>query len=223
MDIDRDAISSHMLDLGLGALAHATHHAMYHSMNNNRWPELSILQAAHAAEILIKARISQEHPLLIFDKLPRNRGVEAHLDFSSLYEQGRTFQYNALPDQLWATTGIKIPNRNEYDDFGKVRNNIQHFLPENRLDYSSIALKFIYKVIDPFIHESWGLYAADYYEDPDGAEHLIPALIKYGIRFLVSPDMAQNWEYAEIVWSENDPEYKDEMERRLLEAQSSIA
>lgn len=59
-----------MLDLGLGALAHANRHAAYAPMENHRWPELSIIQAAHAAELLIKARIAQEHPLLIFEKLP---------------------------------------------------------------------------------------------------------------------------------------------------------
>ena len=34
MSLDKNAISSHMRRLGLGALAHATHHAMYYSMDN---------------------------------------------------------------------------------------------------------------------------------------------------------------------------------------------
>lgn len=64
-------IWEHIRDLGLGALAHAHRHAAYAAMENPRWPELSVLQAAHAAELLIKARIAQEHPLLIFEQLPR--------------------------------------------------------------------------------------------------------------------------------------------------------
>lgn len=59
----------HMLDLGLGALAHANRHAAYYDMENARWPDLSVIQAAHAAELIIKARIAEEHPLLIFEQL----------------------------------------------------------------------------------------------------------------------------------------------------------
>src|SRR5690242_8785771 len=64
-------IWEHIRDLGLGALAHANRHAAYAAMENPRWPDLSVLQAAHSAELLIKARIAQEHPLLIFEQLPR--------------------------------------------------------------------------------------------------------------------------------------------------------
>jgi hypothetical protein len=63
--------SKHLLKLALGALAHANWHANYISHENDCWPELSVLQAAHAAELLIKARIAEEHPLLIFENLPK--------------------------------------------------------------------------------------------------------------------------------------------------------
>lgn len=218
MILDKEAISSHMLNLGLGALAHATHHAMYYSMDNDKWSELSVLQAAHAAEILIKARIAQEHPLLIFEKLPKNSNNTASLDMEQLYEQGRTVQYNALPDQLWATTGLKIPNRVVFDEFGKIRNSIQHFLPKGGMDYGYLVLNFIYNVIDPFIEKCWGLYASDYYEDVDGAPYLIAALVRQGILFRVSPEIADNWKWAEIDWPSNDRKYKVEIEKRMLKA-----
>lgn len=99
-----------MRDLGLGALAHANRHAAYAAMENPRWPELSVFQAAHAAELLIKARIAQEHPLLIFESLPRStQAAGAHLDLDDLFKQGRTFQWSDLPERLWAATGISIP------------------------------------------------------------------------------------------------------------------
>jgi hypothetical protein len=100
-----------MLGLGLGALAHANWHANYHSFENDWWSELSVLQAAHAAEILIKARIAQQHPLLIFEHLPKPPAVKTRLSLEHLLEQGRTYQYSELPDRLWAATGIMIPNR----------------------------------------------------------------------------------------------------------------
>jgi len=218
MTLDKDAISSHMLRLGLGALAHATHHAMYYSMDNDKWSELSVLQAAHAAEILVKARIAQEHPLLIFDKLPKNVASQEFLDVDQLYEQGRTVQYNALPDQLWATTGLTIPNRQAFDEFGKIRNSIQHFIPKEGVAYGTLALKFIYDVIDPFINECWELYAVNHYEDIDGAPYLIAALISSGIYFKVSPDIAGDWKWAELEWPAGDHEYKTEMEKRISEA-----
>ncbi len=56
-------------DLGLGALAHANRLAAYAATENSRAPDLSVLQAAHAAELFIKARIAQERPLLVFELL----------------------------------------------------------------------------------------------------------------------------------------------------------
>jgi hypothetical protein len=79
MKTDLKDVQHHMLGLALGALAHANWHAGFHSWDNEYWAELSILQAAHAAEILIKARISQEHPLLIFEQTPRSNQVDQPL------------------------------------------------------------------------------------------------------------------------------------------------
>lgn len=218
MNFDKEAISSHMLNLGLSALSHATHHAMYYSMDNDKWSELSVLQAAHAAEIILKARIAQEHPLLIFEKLPKSSDSSLSLNLDQLYEEGRTVQYSALPNQLWATTGINLTNRKLYDEFGKIRNSIQHFLPKDGVSYSYLVLNFIYQVIDPFLHQCWELYASDYYEDMDGAPYLISALVGHGIYFRISPELANSWEWADLKWPENDPTYRIQMEKRVSEA-----
>jgi hypothetical protein len=145
-----------MLALGLGALAHANWHANYYSTDNEYWGELSVIQAAHAAEILIKARIAKEHPLLIFEQLPRPENSEkTRLSFEHLVTSGRTYQYADLPARLWATTGIRLPNSQMYRDFGQLRNSIQHFAVPNR-EVSQEAIEFIYGVIDPFINKCWG-------------------------------------------------------------------
>ena len=156
----------HMRDLGLGALAHANRHAAYAAMENPRWPELSVLQAAHAAELLIKARIAQEHPLLIFEHLPRSsQASAARLDLEDLFKQGRTFQWSDLPERLWAATGLLLPGKERFDAFGKLRNGIQHFAPVPDGDAGEETLRFVFEVIDPFIHDCWGLFAVDYDED----------------------------------------------------------
>lgn len=142
-------ISEHMLSLGLGALAHTNWHSNYMSFENDRWPELSVLQAAHAAEILIKARISEEHPLLIFEELPSSKQANAsNLELRHLIEKGRTFQYADLPDRLWATTGIQLPALETYKKFGLLRNTIQHFAPPTQQDFSQETIEFVFKVID---------------------------------------------------------------------------
>ena len=51
---------------------------------NDHWPELSVLQAAHAAEFLVKARIAEEHPLLVFERLPAFQKNKGALDLSLL-------------------------------------------------------------------------------------------------------------------------------------------
>lgn len=60
-------IAGEMKDLGLAALSHANRI----EPQTDKWAELSILQVAHAMEILIKACIAEEHPLLIFDRIPK--------------------------------------------------------------------------------------------------------------------------------------------------------
>ena len=130
---------------------------------------LGVVQMAHACELLIKARIAEEHPLLIFSELPKSTTEIPILNFKSLVESGKTFQYSELPERLWATTGYKFKNEQIklYKEFGKLRNTIQHFVTPEDKDISKETLKFAFGVIEPFINDSWGLYVADYYvENP---------------------------------------------------------
>jgi len=212
-------IWKHIRDLGLGALAHAHRHAAYAAMENPRWPELSILQAAHAAELLIKARIAQEHPLLIFEHLPRSAQVSgARLDLQDLFKQGRTFQWADLPDRLWAATGVSIPDRATFDTFGKLRNGIQHFAPVPGLDAGEETLRFVFSVIDPFIHECWGLFAVDYDEDDEPYVYFVHALASREILFLVSREAAAEFENWDVDWSSVGQEYRNEMQSRVRTA-----
>jgi len=218
MNEQLQSISKHMLHLGIGALAHANWHSNYDSGENDKWPELSVLQAAHAAEILIKARIAEEHPLLIFEQLPRPTQVDTtSLELQHLFEKGRTVQYFDLPDRLWATTGVRIPNLETYQNFGKLRNTIQHFAPPNDRDCSQETVEFIFKVVDPFINKCWNLFAVDYNEDYEPYIYFVAILIRRGIYFLVSPDVVDHLEDTELNWPENDLKYRKEMERRFAE------
>jgi hypothetical protein len=211
-----EGVWEHMRDLGLGALAHANRHAAYAAMER---PELSVLQAAHAAELLIKARIAQEHPLLIFDQLPRSTQAPGmHLDMDLLFRSGRTIQWVDLPERLWAATGLTIPNREQFDAFGRLRNGLQHFGPAPGIEPSRETLQFVFGVIDPFINECWGLYAVDYDEDYEPYIYFVHAITHREILFLVSPEAAQRFDDWDVDWSAVSPEYRAEMHARVERA-----
>ncbi len=111
----------HMRDLGLHALAHANRHTCYSDPAGPRWSELGVLQAAHAAELLVKARIAQEHPLLIFEQLPRPPDEVADLNLVDLFEHGRAIQWSDLPATMGrhrtsatkrrAVQGVRTPSK----------------------------------------------------------------------------------------------------------------
>ncbi|AHG76903.1 hypothetical protein [Mannheimia varigena] len=210
-------VSSHMLELGLAALQHANWHSNYFSMENHMWHELSVLQAAHAMEILIKARIAQEHPLLIFEQLPKQSKDSESLDFKSLFMRSKTIQYSELPDRLWAVTGITIINRDLYDSFGKLRNFIQHFSAPIDRNCSEETILYIYKVIDPFINECWGLSAINYNEDTEPYLYLLENLISREIEFSV-PKEALKYELNSIDFSNCSDSYKQIMYSKFNEA-----
>ncbi|MBD8463426.1 MULTISPECIES: hypothetical protein [Serratia] len=191
MDINLKEVYKHMLDLGAGSLAHANYLAHFHDMSNSMWSQLGVLQAAHACEIFLKARLAQEHPLLIFESIPKSTAdcvnkTTGLLDFESLLEKGQTITYSELPEKVWAATGKKINEIKLYNEFGKLRNSIQHFATPNK-DVSKLTSKFIYEVIDPFINSEWGLCAMDFCDDSGGYEFLIPTLANRNIYFTVSP------------------------------------
>ncbi len=210
-------IYKHMLELGKAALAHANWHANYVSPENPMWPQLSVLQAAHAAEIFMKARIAQEHPLLIFDQIPKSTQIkEDYLDFEHLLEKAKTIQYSDLPERLWSVTGMKVEHLDVYKQFGLLRNSIQHFASPKKSDCEERTKEFIFKVIDPFINECWGLCAVDFNEDTEPYVYFVEDLIRNNVEFLVSSEAAKQFQYVEKAWP--NTKYKTLMMARFKAA-----
>jgi hypothetical protein len=184
MHPDLKKIPEHMKEVGLGLLSQAQVNTFFWRYENRLDAGIfGVIQTAHAAEILIKAAIAEQHPLLIFSQLPKSGNVDGDLlDFESLFESGRTLEYNELPERLWATTGYKIKELADFNSFGKLRNGIQHFaVPDSNL--SEITGQYIYKIIDPILEHFWSLFAVEYCDDEEPEYNLLPILVNRGINF----------------------------------------
>jgi len=185
----RKAIPQHMRNMATGVLAMANYTAhIYNHVGFGKWPEFSVIHAAHAVELLVKARISEEHPMLIFKHPPKKPHAP---DLEDLLNS-RTIDYKDLPHLYSATTGMSFPNIEEFNALGALRNRIQHFLPPPGVDFGSAALTGIYAVADPILNACWGSYAVDYNEDDPPYDYLVEALIDRRISFLVSSNSASS-------------------------------
>ena len=128
-------------------------------------------------------------------------------------------EWSQLPNRLWATTSMHLPNKDVFIRFGKLRNSIQHFgaIPKD-VNASLETLRFIYSVIDPFIYECWQLYAIDFDEDYDSYENFPPILIDRKIEFLVSPRAAEYHEFWDSNLQKANDTYRLEMEKRIQDS-----
>ena len=178
-------VSHHIFELGVGILSQAQRNNFYTDYGYEvRLSEdvFAVMQAAQAAELIIKAAIAENHPLLIFSNLPKSHTVKGeYLSLDDLFENAKTIQYSELPERLWSTTGYKIEELGIYNSFGKLRNCIQHFgVPQEAL--STKTANFIYKVIDPILEHFWGEYAVDYVDLYDHENDIFELLAARNIK-----------------------------------------
>lgn len=223
---EKKKIFNDMLELGLAALSHINR-----MDNSEKWDELSVLLTAHATEILFKAKIAEEHPLLIFEKFPKSKNDE--LSLANLFDEGHTIEWNILPDMLWATVDCKLNKKEKesFKKFGNLRNGIQHFgaVPTdtngNGIAYME-STKFIYNVLDPLLYKWWKIYVidcsqdynSDIYEDENTVywDYIKNYIIRYEINFHVSPHLAYN---TYLWWDEskNDTsiKYRNKIQKQI--------
>jgi len=148
MHPDTKEIAPHMREFGLHVLGRAIHDATFSEMGARYAHALSVVQAAHGAEIVLKARIAEEHPLLVFERLPKQQTTAGLLIAAELFLHGRSYDYFELPQRLWATTGHRLPNPDQYEAFGRRRNQIIHFAVPN-VDLAAETIRFCMQVIEP--------------------------------------------------------------------------
>jgi hypothetical protein len=184
-------IPSRILEVALGALIQANHHAVFYDPQSSGWPETAILSSATAAELLLKAIVAKEHPLLIFkDLFELDSHSQVELTVDQLIQQGKTYGFDHMPKLLWVTTGERIPDLNLFDKLRRARNSIQHFCsPGEKLDLRELAREFIYVNIDPLLHRHFDVCAVELHQDHDvGYDYVVDCLLQNELLFSVPTD-----------------------------------
>jgi len=169
MNPETKQVSQHMKEFGLHILGRAIYDATFSEMTRPFAHMLSVVHAAHGAEILIKARIAEEHPLLIFKSYPKSNTTKDVLSIKELFKYGRTLIYSELPEVLWATTGYRIKELDRYQKFGELRNIIVHFSADPDCEASTETLKFALEVLDYIVQDFWGESLIYYSQEWDDA------------------------------------------------------
>jgi hypothetical protein len=187
---DSRKVAQHMREFGLTILGRAAYDVTFSEMSRPFAHAISVCHAAHGAEIAIKARIAQEHPLLLFTALPKSSKAEDQLTVTELFVYGRTIQFQDLPEHLWATTGIRMGRVEHYQQFGKLRNTITHFAVPD-LDFAGETLKFLFQVMEPLVRRFWDKsilpYAGEWDEVTVSDGYLEEQLVQYGIE--ITPEL----------------------------------
>lgn len=175
MHPDTRQVPEHMRQFGMAILGRAVYDLTFSEMMSPYKHAMAVGIAAQGAEIVIKARIAQEHPLLLFSQLPKSANAEDMLTVLDLFEHGRTVQYSELPEVLWASTGIRMARVQQYQQFGRLRNATVHFAARGDVDLHGEALRFLFEVMEPLVQAFWSEsmvpYAAewdDYVYEDDG-------------------------------------------------------
>ncbi|MFZ0818171.1 MAG: hypothetical protein WAM78_21775 [Candidatus Sulfotelmatobacter sp.] len=189
MHPDTRQIAEHMKDFGLCLLGRSVVDVAFAEIMNPYSHAMGAIRCAHAAEIIIKARIAEEHPLLIFAKLPKPTPESNDLlSINELLDEGRTLMYNELPDALWAATGYRIPDLKRFQDFGKRRNMLTHLAVPPEVDLPRETLGFAFQVMQPMINDFWKSDIFEYIGqyDPDANEdgYIYEQLEMYKIPFV---------------------------------------
>lgn len=177
------------------ALSQANTHAVYLDPGREYWGNVSVLNAAHAGELVLKALIARSHPLLIFKNVSDlYDGNATELLLQRMLEKGRTHDFQHLPNVLWAVTGISLPDPQSFKRIQKLRNSIQHFYhPDGVDDFGEEArgasLEFLYKNVDPLLKEYFFFNAIEFHEDPSvGYDYVVAALLRRELKFSIPDD-----------------------------------
>ncbi|MDG4885449.1 hypothetical protein [Mesorhizobium sp. WSM4884] len=186
-------IPARILDVAIGALTQANQHAVYYNPGMDHWADMSVLNAAMAGELFLKAIVAKEHPLLIFrDLFQLDDPLNHDLKLEHIIEKGKTYNFEHMPKLLWVSTGERLPDVDNFEKLRRARNAIQHFCsPSESVDLRRLSLEFLYKNVDPLIKRHFDLNSIEYHEDTSvGYDYLISCLIRHELFFSIPSDFS---------------------------------
>lgn len=155
MHPDLRGISEDMKQFALAVLSRAAYDLTFSTNMHPYASAMAIGEAGQGAELAIKARIAEEHPLLLFATLPKSKSASGMLTVDELLEHGRTVQFSELPELLWATTGFRMERVEQFQHFGLLRNACVHFALPPSGNWHSETLRFLFEVVDPIVQHFW--------------------------------------------------------------------
>ena len=192
IDLNTHEISAHMRQLGLSIMGRAASEATFSEMMRPYAHSIAVGIAAHGAEVAIKGRIAQKNLLSIFTKIPKPADANHRIQIEDLFINGRTLQFNDLPAALLKVTGIKIPNVDQFQKFGLLRNRIIHSGASDE-NLSPQILKFLFEIMEPLTRQFWNesivKYATEWDEVTVSDGYLEEALRNCGV--VITPTLRE--------------------------------
>jgi len=196
---------------------------VYFDPGNEYWGQMSVLNAALAGELFLKAIIAKEHPLLIFrDLYHLDQPENVDISLNEIIENGRTYNFEHLPRLLWVATGERITDPSSFEKLRKARNSIQHFCLPDGVDLRALSLEFLYKNIDPLIRKHFGMYSIEYHEDDSVSyDYVVSCLIAHELQFSIPPDFEVTEIDLDVELSKASMSYQDWFKREASDAVAS--
>jgi hypothetical protein len=182
-------ISKNMIDFACSVASVSIYQCIYMPMIEYQ-EATAVSLMAQAIEIILKARLAQEHPLLIFEKVPKYDPKKDSIE--QLFLDGKTVSYLELPNMLQLTLGYSLSDAKLYKDLWNKRSQLIHFgIHKNDYDISEIVLGAGIKILEPVLHQFWGRTIFDTLGDLDtyAQGNFIEACVNYGFDFTLYKDV----------------------------------
>ncbi|MGN7293131.1 hypothetical protein [Rhizobium sp. SAFR-030] len=218
-----DEIPYRILENAKCAIAQANMHAIFLDPGNEHWGNVSVLNAAQAGELVMKAAIAKVHPLLIFQNVfDLDDANSEDLDIERIIQRAKTHDFHNLPKVMWAVLKERLPDPNSFTEMRKIRNAVQHFYHPGGFENFGVAarrlsLNFLYNNVDPLLKKHFGLSAIEFHEDhSEGYFYIVEALLKREIRFSIPDDFDLSRESIEDAISNASEEYRLWVDHAIL-------
>jgi len=212
-----DAIPRRILEMGFSALAQANTQAVYGGPGTEGSDALSIVNSAFAGELIIKAIIAKQHPLLIFKNLfELGPSDTSPISIDRLLLKGKTYTFGELPNLLWSCTGNQISELELFREIQQARNAIVHFCSPEDENLKLLSLNFLYKVIDPLLKDHFRECAIEFHNGYTvDYSYVVSCLFSNEILFSVPEGFNTSEINYEDELAVTSKDYKVEMKKRI--------